>query len=256
MTHTKLEKRIKLFGIYIDNLTIDETIKKIEQFIQEETPHQHVVVNSDKILKTQKDNNLRKIINNCDLINSDGMAVVWSSKILGKPLKERVAGIDLFFKLIEKATYKEWKVYLLGAEEEVIEKVVRKFRNNYPQLKIVGYRNGYWNNDKEVVFIIKEAKPDILFVGINSPKKEVFLSRYLKEMNVPFVMGVGGTFDIIAGKTNRAPLWMQKIGFEWFFRLAQEPKRLWRRYLIGNTIFIWLVLKEFLKIKLLGKKNA
>jgi len=242
-----LEKRIKLFGIYIDNLTIDETLKKIKQFIQEETPHQHVVVNSDKILKAQKDNNLRKIINNCDLINSDGMAVVWSSKILGKPLKERVAGIDLFFKLIEEATYNKWKVYFLGAEEKVINKVVRKFKIIYPELTIVGHRNGYWNNDKEVTYIIKESKPDILFIGISSPKKEIFLSRHLREINVPFVMGVGGTFDIIAGKTKRAPFWMQKIGLEWFFRLIQEPKRLWKRYLIGNTIFIFIVLKELIK---------
>lgn len=242
-----MEKRIRLFGISIDNLTLDETLKKIEQFIQEKTPHQHVVVNVDKILKTQKDENLRKIINNCDLINSDGMAIVLSSKILGKPLKERVTGIDLFYQLIEKSIDKEWKVYFLGAKEEIISKTVRKFKNAYPLLKIVGYRNGYWNNDKEVLYIIKDAKPDILFVGISSPKKEVFLSRYLREMNVPFVMGVGGTFDIVAGKTNRAPLWMQKLGFEWLFRLIQEPKRLWRRYLIGNTIFIFILLKELIK---------
>ncbi|MER3375824.1 MAG: WecB/TagA/CpsF family glycosyltransferase [Allomuricauda sp.] len=198
----------------------------------------------------QKDLRLRQSVNNSDLINADGQAVVWASRFLGKPLKERVAGIDLMIKLIERAYKNGHRVFFFGAKEEVVKEVVDKYSSQYNQELIAGYRNGYFNEEDEVEIAqqISESGASILFVGISSPKKENFLFENREALkNVNFIMGVGGSFDVIAGKVKRAPKWMQKAGLEWFYRLIQEPKRMWKRYLIGNSKFVLLVLKERFK---------
>lgn len=240
------EQRIKLMGCYIDNLSMAETLDAIEGFIRSGTPHQHVVVNVDKLVKASRDPELRQIINDCALINVDGMPVVWASRILGKPLKERVAGVDLFDALMRRAAQKNWRVFLLGAKEEVVSGVKDLYERKYPHLSIVGYRNGYWKPEEEsgVVEQIRAARTDLLFVAISSPKKEQFLGRYQAQMGVPFAMGVGGTFDVAVGKVKRAPLWMQNIGLEWFYRFLQEPRRMFKRYFIDDMAFFWLLLKE------------
>lgn len=236
-----------MMGCQIDNLSMEETLQTIEGFIESGRPQQHVVVNVDKLVKANRDADLRRIINECALINADGMPVVWASRLLGKGLSERVAGIDLFESLMARSADKGWRVYLLGAREEVVSEVERLYQNKYPGLVIAGYRNGYWKSDAEeaqIVEQIKAARTDILFVAISSPKKEQFLGRHQAEMKVPFAMGVGGTFDVAAGKVKRAPLWMQKSGLEWFFRFLQEPRRMFRRYFIDDTAFLWLFAKE------------
>jgi len=240
--------RVNLFNINIDNLTMDETLQKIEGFVNSGAYHQHIVVNVNKVIKADKDRKLREIINRCDLINADGMPLIWFSKILGKPLKMRVAGIDLFFSLIEMAERKNWKLYFLGAKIKTLKKAMDILSTRYPLLRIAGCRDGYWAKEEErkIAEDIKDARPDILFVGISSPKKEYFLSEYLDEMQVPFAMGVGGSFDILAGKAKRAPAWMQRYGLEWFYRFLQEPRRLFRRYFIEGMSFINLFAREIL----------
>jgi N-acetylglucosaminyldiphosphoundecaprenol N-acetyl-beta-D-mannosaminyltransferase len=241
-----IAEKIEIFGCNVDNLSLEETIKKIESIIRERTPKQHVVINAGKVNQIHKKPRLKEIINFCDIVNADGIAIVWASRFLGNPLKQRVAGIDLMMKLIEKSAEKQYRLYFLGAKEEVLKVAINKCLESYPNLNIVGYRNGYWRPEQEldVVEKIKAARPDILFVGISSPKKEEFLNKYLTDLNAPFSMGVGGSFDILADKTSRAPQWLQNIGLEWAYRLLQEPRRLWKRYLIGNILFCWLVLKE------------
>jgi N-acetylglucosaminyldiphosphoundecaprenol N-acetyl-beta-D-mannosaminyltransferase len=204
------------------------------------------VVNVDKLVKASRDPELRRIINECALINVDGMPVVWASRLLGKPLKERVAGVDLFEALMEGAARKGWRVYLLGAREEVVAGVKHAYERKYRGLTIAGYRNGYWKPEEEagVVADIAAARADLLFVAISSPKKEHFLGQYQEQMKIPFAMGVGGTFDVAVGRVRRAPLWMQKSGLEWFYRFLQEPRRMFRRYFIDDMAFIWLFLKE------------
>jgi N-acetylglucosaminyldiphosphoundecaprenol N-acetyl-beta-D-mannosaminyltransferase len=238
--------KINLFNISIDNLTMEESLQRIEGFVNSGISHQHVVVNVNKVIKADKDKRLREVINRCDLINVDGAPLVWFSKILGKPLKMRVAGTDLFFSLIEMAERKSWKLYFLGAKIKILKKAMDILRTKYPSLRIAGYRNGYWAKEEErkIAEDIKNAQPDILFVGISSPKKEYFLSEYLEGMRVPFVMGVGGSFDILAGEAKRAPVWMQRCGLEWFFRFLQEPKRLFKRYFIEGTGFANLCFRE------------
>ena len=239
-------QRIQIMGCHIDNLSMEETLQTIEGFIASGEPHQHVVVNVDKLVKAQKDENLRKIINECALINADGMPVVWASRLLGKPLKERVAGVDLFEALMERAAQKGWRVFLLGAKEEIVSRVHAIYTERLPNLVFAGYRNGYWKADEEraVVDQIAAARADLLFVAISSPKKEQFLSAYQAHMKIPFAMGVGGTFDVAAGKVRRAPLWMQKAGLEWFYRFLQEPRRMFRRYFIEDMAFFGLMIKE------------
>lgn len=241
--------RITMMGCKIDNFTMEETLQKVEEFIHSGRPHQHVVVNVDKLVKAERDTELRRIINDCALINVDGMPVVWASRLLGKPLKERVAGVDLFEALMRRSADKRWRVYLLGAREEVVSEVKRLYELKYPGLTVAGYRNGYWSEAEEpgVVAEITAARADLLFVAISSPKKEHFLGQYQGQMKVPFAMGVGGTFDVAVGRVKRAPVWMQKSGLEWFYRFLQEPRRMFRRYFIEDMAFIRLFLKEALR---------
>lgn len=239
-------KRKVFLGINIDLLTMEETLKKIDKIIKEKVPTQHVVVNVAKIVNAQKDFELNKVINSCKLINIDGMGVVWGAKAMGFAVPERVTGIDLMVHLIEHCAKNKYKPFFFGAEEEVVSKIVAIYKEKHPTLKVAGYLNGYFPPEREgfIVEQIKKSNADVLFVAISSPQKELFLNKYLEEMQIPFVMGVGGSFDVIAGKTKRAPIWMQKCGLEWFFRVIQEPKRLWKRYFITNSEYLSLLIQE------------
>lgn len=245
-------KRIHLFNTSIDNLSMAETIRKIQAAIKNKKQLHHVVVNAGKIVAMQSDDQLRKSVNSSDIINADGQAVVWASKLLGQPLKERVAGIDLMERLVDLSAGNHYKIYLLGAKQEVLEKVVRIYQEKYSKQLIAGYRNGYFDSHEEedIASEISDSGAQLLFVAISSPKKENFLYKHRSKLGkLNFIMGVGGSFDVIAGKTKRAPVWMQKIGLEWFYRFLQEPKRMWKRYLIGNSKFIYLTTKELLMQK-------
>ena len=244
-----MSSRVEIMGCLIDNLSMEETLQKIEGFIQSGRPHQHVVVNVDKVVKASRDPELRRIINECALVNVDGMPVVWASRLLGKSLKARVAGVDLFEALVERSAEKGWRVFFLGAREEVVWAVKDLYGRKLPRLQVAGYRNGYWNPEEEagVVKLIADSRPHLLFVAISSPKKEQFLGRYQAEMKVPFAMGVGGTFDVVVGKVRRAPPWMQKWSLEWFYRFLQEPGRMFRRYFIDDMYFFWLLAAALLR---------
>lgn len=243
------KKRFPIFNTYVDALTMEETVEAVEEIIRRRKPTQHVVINASKINLMQKDKELTKIVNECPIINADGASIIWAARLLNIPVKERVTGIDLFVRLIEVAAQKGYKVFLFGAKEEVIKKVEKIFQTKYPGLKIVGSRNGYFTKTEELKIAkqIKETKPDMLFVAFSSPQKEYWIKKYLEVMEVPFAMGVGGSFDVVAGVTNRAPEWMQKHGMEWFYRFIQEPGRMWKRYIIGNLKFVVLTIKICLK---------
>ena len=224
-----------------------ETIEIVDHSITKGEQLHHVVVNAGKIVSMQKNLKLKRSVNESDLINADGQAVVWASKILGTPLKERVAGIDLMTNLVELAHEKHYKIFFFGAKEAVVKSVVDKYTDQYSSNIIAGYRNGYYKKEEEqeIARQISNSGANILFVAISSPTKENFLyqnKKLLKKVN--FIMGVGGSFDVVAGHVKRAPLWMQNIGLEWFYRFAQEPRRMWKRYLIGNIKFITLVIKS------------
>jgi len=245
-----MSNRIHILNTVIDNLSMDETLEIIDKRIVSQQSLHHVVVNAGKIVAMQRDVELMQAVNEADLINADGQAVVWASKFLEKPLKERVAGIDLMTNLVELAHTRGYKIFFLGAKEKVVKKVVQTYRLQYSNNIIAGYRNGYFSteDEKNIAQQIADSGAQILFVAISSPTKENFLYNYRKTLaKVSFVMGVGGSFDVVSGLVKRAPLWMQNTGLEWLYRLIQEPKRMWKRYLVGNTKFILLVIKEWLK---------
>lgn len=254
--------RVSFAGIEIDNLAMQEAIDKIEELIKNVKSSYVVTPNAAHIVLLQKDKEFKKIYQGARLVIPDGMPLLWGAKILGRPLKERVAGSDLLPVFCEIAAKKGYKLFFLGAGLGVAAKAALILSEKNTGLKIVGTYSpplGFEDDEEEnktIVQVIKEAKPDILFVGLGAPKQEKWIWRHKDELQVPVSIGVGVTFDFVAGTVRRAPKWMQKCGLEWLFRLCQEPGRLWKRYLIGNAIFIWLVLKEFIKVRMLRRNNA
>lgn len=244
--------RFKLSGLLIDNLSFDEILNIVKQSIDNNGDITLTGVNAGKLIQIIEDSELRKYVESNSTIHADGQAVIFASQILGQPLKERVAGIDLIAPIITIAKEKGVKIFFLGAKQEVVEMVVQKQIKIYGNEVIAGFRNGYFdhNNSEEVAKEIVQSGAKILFIGMTSPLQEKFMydnKDILKPVN--FKMGVGGSFDVISGRLKRAPVWMQNSGLEWFFRLIQEPNRMWKRYLIGNSKFIALVLKEKFSFK-------
>jgi len=239
------KRRRRFFGANIDLLTMEETLQAVENIIGRLVPTQHVVVNVAKLVAMQTDEELRRVVNSCAIVNVDGQGVVWAARRMGIAVPERVAGIDLFERLVNMAAEKGHRTYFLGATDEIIRETMTRLQSRHPQLKVAGFRNGYFDQADEAAIAkeIRDSDADMLFVGISSPKKEFFLERNLAAMNVPFAMGVGGSFDIIAGKTKRAPKWMQRAGLEWFYRLLNEPRRMWKRYLGSNFTFLKMLTK-------------
>lgn len=238
-------RRVVLLGLPVDALTMEETVEVARAMIRSGVPHQHVGINAALLVESERNSELRNVIEGCDLISADGMSAVLVGLLFGRPLPERVAGVDLFQRLIEAAHRDGSSVYFLGATDEVVERVAAVFGERHPGLRIAGYHDGYWDDDQEVVSAVRAAHPDYLFLAIPSPRKEMWLSRYLDELGVPFVMGVGGSFDVVAGKVRRAPRWVRDAGFEWAWRLGQEPRRMWRRYLFSNAAFIGSLAREY-----------
>ncbi len=245
-------KRVEFMGARLDALTMKETLLRIDEAIRNREPLQHMVVNVAKLMRMHGDTELREAVNSSGLINADGLGIVWGARLLGLDIPERVTGIDLMQNLIRLANERRYRVFFLGAEEGVVRDVVARYKRRYPNLQICGYRNGYFgeNDELSVAMQIEKARPDILFVGMSSPRKERFIQQYGQLMQVPFMMGVGGSFDVIAGKVKRAPRWMQDAGLEWFYRLMQEPGRMWKRYLVTNAQYAWALTNSLVNTRL------
>jgi N-acetylglucosaminyldiphosphoundecaprenol N-acetyl-beta-D-mannosaminyltransferase len=241
--------RIILLNSPIDKLSMGATLSLIDKAIQEKKRIKHVVVNAAKLVNMQKNKELFESVVSSDIINADGQSIVLAAKFLGTPIPERVTGIDLMEQIIKLSHKRKYKIFFLGAKEDIVQKVVTKYATKYSDDIIAGFRNGYFEKHEEpsIASQIADSKADILFVAISSPKKELFLNTYKDIINTTFIMGVGGSFDVIAGLTKRAPLWMQHLALEWLYRFIQEPRRMWKRYLVTNTQFLYFVIKEKLK---------
>ena len=238
-----------VLGCRIDRLDMAQTLARCEGLIARREFAQHVAINAAKLVAMQHDPELRRIIDGCELVSADGQSVVWASRLLGDPLPERVAGIDLMQDLFALAERRGFRVFILGAEAKVLEQARQRIMAKHPRLQLVGMRDGYFTEaeDAEVAEQVREARPDILFVAISSPRKEYWLGRYGRTIDVPFVMGVGGAIDVVAGVTQRAPKQFQRLGLEWAYRLAQEPRRLSRRYAVTNVRFAVLLAAALLR---------
>ncbi len=243
-----LMKRIEVLGCPMDVATEDDTVNVIAERVEQKCFTQHVVVNVAKVVNMGKDAALDASVRSCDIINIDGMGVVLGARILGHDVPMRVAGVDLFHSLLKMSAERGYPVFLLGAEDEIVTEARHRVEKLYPDLIVAGHHHGYfWDDEGAVVNKIKESGARLLFVAITSPKKENFINQWRDQLGVDFVMGVGGTFDVVAGKVKRAPKWMQNCGLEWFYRVLQEPGRMWKRYLVTNSLFLWMLLKEKFK---------
>ena len=237
--------RINFLDAPMDCLTMVETVKKIEDKVVKGEFLQHAVVNVAKVVHMQEDMVLAESVNACELINIDGMGVVIGARFCGYNVPERVSGVDLFHQLLVMSNRRGLPVFLLGAERDVVAKTADRVKQLYPRLPLAGFHHGYfWDDEESVVNMINASGAKLLFVAITSPKKENFINKWRDKLGVDFVMGVGGTFDVVSGKVKRAPVWMQKYGLEWFYRVIQEPGRMWKRYLFTNTQFAYLLIKE------------
>lgn len=243
-------RRMHFLGAPLDLLDMEETLGLADHAMARRERLQHVVVNVAKLISMRRDPELRRDVVESDVINVDGMGIVWGARLLGLPVPGRVAGIDLMERLLELCARRGYRPYILGARPEVLGQAVARIQERHPTLRLAGWRDGYFKpaEEEDVVEAIRASGADCLFVAISSPTKERFTRRHRDRLDVSFLMGVGGAIDVVAGITRRAPPWMQSAGLEWLFRLGQEPRRMWRRYVTTNGAFAVLLLQELVRI--------
>jgi N-acetylglucosaminyldiphosphoundecaprenol N-acetyl-beta-D-mannosaminyltransferase len=248
---------INLLNTDIHAVTEQEVVDLVEQAICDNEALRIGVVNAAKLVNMQTDPLLADDVKSSDLVLADGMSAVWASRILGEGLPDRVTGCDLMYRFFELANRRQWRVYCLGATEEISALVEKNLSEQYPNLIMAGRRNGYFSTEEEseIAQAIAASKAHFLLVAMTSPKKENFMGTWGNRMNVPIVHGVGGSFDVYSGLAERAPTSWQNLGLEWLYRVKQEPRRLWKRYLITNTKFVWFILREGIQ-KILGKGST
>ncbi|MFN7965647.1 MAG: WecB/TagA/CpsF family glycosyltransferase [Acidobacteriota bacterium] len=230
---------------------MDQAVDAIDAVIRERRVTMHSVLNAGKVSKLASDPEFLRLMNAFDMIHADGASIVLAGRVLGRPLPERIAGIDLMQRLVMLSEQRGYRPYFLGAKLEVVEACVAQLCARHPRLQVAGLHHGYWKEgdpaeENAVVEAVRTSNADLLFVAMPTPRKERFLIRQRDALGVPFAMGVGGSFDVIAGLVQRAPESWQRLGMEWAYRLVQEPGRMWKRYLVTNTHFLWLLLKAWL----------
>lgn len=243
-------ERSELLGLQFERAAMDGVVSRCLAWCRgPRTTHIVVTANASHLCLMRRDDALRQACQAADLAVPDGMSVVWALKLLGRPVTERVAGIDLMTRLLAAGDAEGLCVYLLGARPEVLATVVDRCRQRYPRLTIAGARDGYFTaaDHATIVDDIRTKAPHFLFVGMPTPFKDVFCERHRQALQVPVVVGVGGSFDVLAGVVTRAPETVQSLGLEWAWRLVMEPRKLWKRYLTTNTEFIILVLRELVR---------
>lgn len=233
----------------IDALTLEQTVQRIVELMNDDGCYSQFSLNAAKVVEAHRSPKLRELLERATIVNADGQSLVWAGRILGVPVPERVAGIDLLAALLAAQERESLSAYFLGARESVIERAVEQIERRHPTLRIAGFQHGHFpaEDDERVAAQIAEARPDALFVGMSSPRKEEWIAAHQRLTGARFAMGVGGSFDVIAGVTKRAPRALQRLGLEWAYRTAQEPRRLAGRYARTNGAFAWLVATELLR---------
>lgn len=248
MTESR-NSRVAFLRAPLDPVTIGQAVEVALAAVDGGGRVRHASINAAKVVRLQRDTSLRQALWECELATADGQVVVWAARLLGLRIPERVAGIDLMEALLEKSAGRRDGVYLLGARQEVLVDAEREIVRRHPGIRIVGRQHGYFSRADEtrVAEAVAAADADLLFVALETPAKELFLARHRDILRVPFAMGVGGAFDVLAGRRARAPRWARRAGLEWLFRLLQEPRRLAMRYAVGNGAFLALVGLELVK---------
>lgn len=235
---------VHIFGIPFSKLNMNETVRYLTDAVQSGRPHQVITANPIMVMAAMEDPGYKTMMQNADIIVPDGSGIVWAAKTGGDPVAERVTGFDLVHELLKAGENYRWKFYLLGSTPEVIQEAAERLQMQYPAAIIAGYRDGYFgpDQDDEVIEGIQAVSPDILFVARGADTQEPWIARYKERLGVPVMMGVGGTFDVVSGKTKRAPKAFQKLRLEWLYRLLREPTRFKR--MLALPRFAVKVLRE------------
>lgn len=239
-----MSEKVDIHGVMIDNVTMDEALDKVMEMLKGQTPHKVFTPNSEIIMQSTRDPELKTILNNADLLVPDGAGVVLASRILKKELKEKVSGIDLVKRILKNTEKRATSFFILGGKPGVAEKASVNIVSDYPKAKIKGFRNGYFDQSEEpdIIKQINDSKAEILLVGLGAPKQEKWIYRHADELNCKVLIGVGGSIDVFAGTAKLAPEFMRKAGLEWLYRLIKEPKRAKR--MLDLPRFMLLTLKK------------
>ena len=238
-------QEISVLGVKVNDITVSETAELIEQFVKEQDkPHLIVTLGTEMVMASQKDSDIKNLINNASLVCADGVGVVWGARKAGLKLREKAAGVEILEEVVKRSSESKLRIFLLGAEPGTAEKTAENLRNKYPNCNIVGTFHGYFKEDSEPIEIIKKAKPDVIFTALGFPKQEKWYLSHAQELKIPVGMGVGGSFDVLSGKIDRAPMWMRKLSLEWLYRLIKEPSRFKRMMSIPKFILAILFSKN------------
>jgi len=237
--------KVNLLGISIDALNLEETVDRVAEFIKTGRPHRIITINPEFLYRVQFDSELRDLVKRAHLVTPDGVGIVWACRLAGNPVPERVTGIDLMLRLAARAARESWRVFLLGGIPGVAREAADRLSLKHPGLQIAGVHHGYFSADEEekVAMVVRESRPDLLFIALGAPKQEWWMDKYLEKTGAAVALGVGGSFDVVAGRVRRAPRWVRHLQLEWLFRLLNEPSR-WRRQLV-LPLFAWRVIREY-----------
>jgi len=241
--------RFRFMNIWLDNITMAEAVDRIEELARGNRPAYVVTPNVDHLIRVENDSVFRDIYEKADLVLADGQPLIWISKLYQTPIREKISGSDLFPRLCERAAQSGLKMFFLGAAEGIAALAAQKLQAKYPGLQVCGTYSppyGFEKDENEttrILQLIHQADPDILILGLGTPKQEKFLKAHLTELDVPVSLGLGASLDFEAGNIRRAPAWMSRCGLEWFYRLLKEPRRLFKRYLVDDMKIVWLMFK-------------
>lgn len=250
--------RVELLETPVDILTMDETIGAAVTAMETRQRCQHVAMNVAKLVNAKSDPELDRDVRDSDIIGIDGMGILYGLKLFGYSVPERVAGVDLFERLMAVCAEKGFRPYLLGATQDVLDRTIAELTKRHPNLQFAGAQHGYFKpaDDAAIAAQICDTKADCLFIAMPTPRKERFMRAHRDGMGVPFLMGVGGTFDVVAGHVQRAPEMYQKLGMEWFYRLAQEPRRMFWRYARTNALYAGMLATALVRRVFSGRAPA
>lgn len=245
---------VSLFGVRIHAISMEEALRHVLRFVREGTPRQVVTADSSMVVQALGDAHLLDIINQADLVTPDSIGILWACRRSGIHMPERVSGVDLVARLAQVSAQTGLRLYFLGAQPGVAEEAARRLRERYPSVCIVGWHHGYFppKEDAEVIEQVREARPEVLCVAMGIPKQEKWIARYREVLGVPVSIGVGGTFDVLSGRVRRAPLWMQRMGMEWLWRVGHNPRKISKVMLLPR--FAWMVLTQRNAIEVVGNE--
>jgi len=258
----KCNKYISFCKMRVDMIQIPEVIKFMEEWIIHKNFGNYIVIsNANDAVTSKKSKEIQEATNNSSLSVPDGISLILLARLYGYPLKRRVYGFDLMNEFLSLSGKKGYSHFFYGSTDNTLEKLRLNLKKKMPNLKIKGFYSPPFRKlteveDKEIIEMINRASPDVLWVGLGCPKQQLWMYEHKDKLKIPVMVGAGAAFDFVAGTKSQAPRWMRDNGFEWLFRLVTEPKRLWKRYLIGNAIFLWFFFKEFIKIKIFKKSTA